>query len=76
MIPGLEERLLDGSDETIMHIGELVSRVRIHKAFGPESAIDTEGFFQCEGWRYKELERIHFRLDNTSRPTPQPTAGA
>jgi hypothetical protein len=49
MIPGLEERLLDGSDETIMHIGELVSRVRIHKAFGPESAIDTEGFFQCEG---------------------------
>jgi hypothetical protein len=33
MIPGLEERLLDGSDETIMHIGELVSRIRIHKNF-------------------------------------------
>jgi hypothetical protein len=48
MIPGLEERIMEGSDEDIAHIGELVSHFSgSSKLWGPESAADTEGFI----WR-------------------------
>jgi hypothetical protein len=49
MIPGLEERLVDGSDEDVLHVGDLVSPISdSHKVLESESAADPERFFQRE----------------------------
>jgi hypothetical protein len=46
MIPGIEDRIMGGSDEEIAHIGELVSRICVsQEILGAESRADTEGFF-------------------------------
>lgn len=46
MIPGLENRLMEGSNEDIVHIAELVSHVFSQQLYeSAESATDTEGLF-------------------------------
>lgn len=43
MIPGLEDRLLEGSNEDILHVGELVRVTMRNRHHSDIVATDTEG---------------------------------
>ena len=49
MIPGLTERLVEGSNEDVVYIGELVRYISIVNLAGPDLETDTKRFCQCEG---------------------------
>ena len=50
MIPGLENRLLEGSDKNIGHIAELVSAFyTVSNTFMTIMHVDPEGRIQCKG---------------------------
>jgi hypothetical protein len=78
MIPGLEIRLMKGSNEDVVYIAELVSCMFDSQQFyvSLESATDTEGLFQRQVRRHKEFERRHLGLDYASRPASEPTVGS
>jgi hypothetical protein len=47
MIPGLEERLLDGSSENLAHISELVRGFKFLKVYATDFLTDTKRLFHC-----------------------------
>jgi hypothetical protein len=69
-MPGLEDRLMEGSDEEVAHVGELVRAnhcILLSKMILTLRA-DTEGRFQRKVRRYQELERRDSGLDHPTRP--------
>jgi hypothetical protein len=73
MIPGLETRLLEGTNEDVAHIGELVRGVSSAQYMVTDAATDTKRFLQRKVRRYQESERGDFGLDYTSWPALEPT---
>jgi hypothetical protein len=48
MIPGLEEHLLDGSSENLVHISELMWGVQISEGLHTDFLTDTKRLFHCK----------------------------
>jgi len=77
-MPGVENRLIESSNEEIAHIAELVRiypLVDSHTSTNvpPETtSADSEGCFGCKIRRYKEFERSYPRVDHPPRAAFDP----
>jgi hypothetical protein len=78
MVPGLEERLVEGSEENVLHVAELVrfSTNNIYGQFG--NTIDTYRYRKaCPApGRMQEPKRRDSRLDYSAGPISQPASGS
>ena len=74
MIPHLAERLTEASEEEIMVMANLVSRLMASASSTLYSHLEApEGYIQCKIRRYKKFKRRCFGLDNSKgRPSASP----
>ena len=75
MIPGLEEHLLDGSSENLVHISELMWGVQISEGLHTDFLTDTKRLFHCKVWQHQVLEGHNSWLDHTSWPVSKHPLG-
>lgn len=78
-IPGLEERLVTGSDDEVMIVAELVG-VIYHYIFGQQfyslSLVDPERSIWCSCWRYQKPQGRNPWLDHAKRTSADTVFGS
>ena len=68
-VPGLEARIMEGSDEETNHIAELVHALGLlNKLLIIRVPLDSERCFKRKVGRYEEHQGGDSRLDHSSRP--------
>jgi hypothetical protein len=76
MVPGLDNRLMNGSEEEAVHVADLVRLMIFPYIHILIPYADPKGRFKRKIGRYEEPQERHLGLDHTKRTVSEPSSDA